>query len=181
MPPFVLVHPNSEIKKIKRRLGKKTKDQSPSQSYPLPLSLSTGDQDQEARPWRATRRRRRPPSSPPPPSILPESRGDACATPEKDSEVQGRALPPPLHVHLLFSPRLAAGATPSLLTTDPGHCEAVLLAARSATGNCLRETHLDLAVPGQGEQAVATPVGPVIHCGDSRLLWLVIFGVSMLR
>jgi phosphoribosylaminoimidazole-succinocarboxamide synthase len=46
------------------------------------------------------------------------------------------------------APRLAAGATPSLLTADPGHREAVLLAARSAMGNCLGETRLDLAVPG---------------------------------
>ncbi|PAN12858.1 hypothetical protein PAHAL_2G295600 [Panicum hallii] len=42
----------------------------------------------------------------------------------------------------------AAAAAPSLLAADPGHREAVLLAARAAMGNCLGETRLDLAVPG---------------------------------
>jgi phosphoribosylaminoimidazole-succinocarboxamide synthase len=41
-----------------------------------------------------------------------------------------------------------AAASSSLLAADPGHREAVLLAARSAMGNCLGETRLDLAVSG---------------------------------
>ncbi|XP_004957090.1 phosphoribosylaminoimidazole-succinocarboxamide synthase, chloroplastic isoform X3 [Setaria italica] len=44
--------------------------------------------------------------------------------------------------------RGAAAVAPSLLAADPGHREAVLLAARAAMGNCLGETRLDLAVPG---------------------------------
>jgi len=42
----------------------------------------------------------------------------------------------------------SGAAAPSLLAADPGHREAVLLAARAAMGNCLGETRLDLAVPG---------------------------------
>ena len=41
-----------------------------------------------------------------------------------------------------------AAAPSSLLAADPGHRDAVLLAARSAMGNCLGETRLDLAVSG---------------------------------
>jgi phosphoribosylaminoimidazole-succinocarboxamide synthase len=41
-----------------------------------------------------------------------------------------------------------AAAPSSLLAADPGHREAVLLAARAAMGNCLGETRLDLAVSG---------------------------------
>ncbi|GJN25808.1 hypothetical protein PR202_gb13686 [Eleusine coracana subsp. coracana] len=40
------------------------------------------------------------------------------------------------------------GTTTSLLAADPGHRDAVLLAARAAMGNCLGETRLDLDVPG---------------------------------
>uniref|UniRef100_A0A0E0M274 Phosphoribosylaminoimidazole-succinocarboxamide synthase, chloroplastic n=1 Tax=Oryza punctata TaxID=4537 RepID=A0A0E0M274_ORYPU len=47
------------------------------------------------------------------------------------------------------SPPLAAsGANASLLAADPGHRDAVLLAARGAMANCLGETSLHLAVPG---------------------------------
>ncbi|KAK3119335.1 hypothetical protein QOZ80_9BG0718220 [Eleusine coracana subsp. coracana] len=49
------------------------------------------------------------------------------------------------------APPLAAaggGTTTSLLAADPGHRDAVLLAARAAMGNCLGETRLDLDVPG---------------------------------
>ncbi|XP_039795538.1 phosphoribosylaminoimidazole-succinocarboxamide synthase, chloroplastic-like isoform X1 [Panicum virgatum] len=42
----------------------------------------------------------------------------------------------------------SGAAAPSLLAADPGHREAVLLAARAAMGNCLGEIRLDLAVPG---------------------------------
>ncbi|GJN05105.1 hypothetical protein PR202_ga22707 [Eleusine coracana subsp. coracana] len=49
------------------------------------------------------------------------------------------------------APPLAAaggGTTTSLLAVDPGHRDAVLLAARAAMGYCLGETRLDLDVPG---------------------------------
>ncbi|KAL6844655.1 hypothetical protein ACP4OV_025314 [Aristida adscensionis] len=59
-------------------------------------------------------------------------------------------------ISMSASPRaapLAAAAgggarAPSLLAADPGHRDAVLIAARAAAGNCLGETRLDLAVPG---------------------------------
>ncbi|TVU09891.1 hypothetical protein EJB05_43390, partial [Eragrostis curvula] len=69
------------------------------------------------------------------------------------------------------APRLAAaaGATPSLLTADPGHREAVMLAARAAMGNCLGETRLDLAVPGL-RLAAKGKVRDVYESGDHLVL-----------
>jgi phosphoribosylaminoimidazole-succinocarboxamide synthase len=62
------------------------------------------------------------------------------------------------------APPLTAAA-PSLLAADPGHREAVLLAAHAAMGNCLGETRLDLAVPGlrlAAKGKVSKQLAPVV-------------------
>ncbi|XP_062199794.1 phosphoribosylaminoimidazole-succinocarboxamide synthase, chloroplastic-like [Phragmites australis] len=55
---------------------------------------------------------------------------------------------PPRAAPLAVAGGGSGGAAPSHLAADPGHREAVLIAARAAMGNCLGETRLDLAVPG---------------------------------
>uniref|UniRef100_A0A0E0QSJ6 Phosphoribosylaminoimidazole-succinocarboxamide synthase, chloroplastic n=1 Tax=Oryza rufipogon TaxID=4529 RepID=A0A0E0QSJ6_ORYRU len=55
--------------------------------------------------------------------------------------------PPPLAATAAAA-GTGSGASPSLLAADPGHRDAVLLAARGAMANCLGETSLHLAVPG---------------------------------
>jgi hypothetical protein len=98
------------------------------------------------------------PTSPcPPPPLLPAPRASPPARrPPSSPPTRGTARPS-------CSPRAPPWGTASgrLASTSPSRGSTSPPRARRARSR--------------------TPAGPVIHCGDSRLLWLVTFGISVLR
>ncbi|KAL5201111.1 hypothetical protein ABZP36_035465 [Zizania latifolia] len=93
------------------------------------------------------------PSAPPsavrlsrlPKAVLPTSSSPSTRFPNLSMSTSSSSRPPPLAATATAA---GSGASPSRLAADPGHRDAVLLAARGAMANCLGETNLHLAVPG---------------------------------